>query len=97
MNLAVHASPVDLSLRVASILPSREGQFWGGGWHDRPGAERLASINPSTGEVLAATRPAQAIVAEGELARGVEGEGARLRQAMWCEPSAAAPGRPSCY
>ncbi len=53
MNLAVHASPVDLSLRVASILPSREGQFWGGGWHDRPGAERLASINPSTGEVLA--------------------------------------------
>ncbi|MBL0421968.1 aldehyde dehydrogenase family protein [Ramlibacter sp. AW1] len=43
----------DLSSRVPSILPTQQGQFWGGQWHARAGAQMLDSINPSTGEVLA--------------------------------------------
>lgn len=43
----------DLSGRVPSILPTTQGQFWGGRWHADPKAERLDSINPSTGELLA--------------------------------------------
>ncbi len=43
----------DLSSRVPSVLPVQRGQFYGGSWHQRADAQRLASINPSTGEVLA--------------------------------------------
>lgn len=50
----------DLSSRVSSILPTQAGQFWGGAWHARADAERLASINPSTGEVLAHVQLASA-------------------------------------
>lgn len=46
-------SSSDLSGRVAAILPRERGQFWGGAWHGRADAHRLASINPSTGQVLA--------------------------------------------
>lgn len=46
-------SSSDLSGRVAAILPRERGQFWGGAWHGRADAQRLASINPSTGQVLA--------------------------------------------
>ena len=43
----------DLSSRVPAVLPVQRGQFYGGSWHQRADAQRLASINPSTGEVLA--------------------------------------------
>lgn len=43
----------DLSSRVPSILPTQQGQSWGGHWHARAGAQMLDSINPSTGELLA--------------------------------------------
>ena len=50
---AVTPTSPDLSSRVPTILPAHCGQFWDGTWHERPDAQRLASINPSTGEVLA--------------------------------------------
>ncbi len=53
MTATVSTPSPDLSAKVASILPTRDGQFWGGTWHARADAERLASINPSTGQVLA--------------------------------------------
>ncbi len=43
----------DLSHRVPSVLPTQQGQFWGGQWHHNPSAKLLKSINPSTGEELA--------------------------------------------
>ncbi len=53
-------STSDLSGRVAAILPRERGQFWGGAWHGRDDAQRLASINPSTGQVLAEVEVASA-------------------------------------
>ena len=50
---AVTPTSPDLSSRVPTILPAHRGQFWDGAWHERSDAQRLASINPSTGEVLA--------------------------------------------
>lgn len=50
---AVTPTSPDLSSRVPTILPAHRGQFWDGTWHERSDAQRLASINPSTGEVLA--------------------------------------------
>lgn len=50
----------DLSSRVPAVLPTAEGQFWDGSWHSDPQAERLDSVNPSTGEVLAQVQLATA-------------------------------------
>lgn len=50
----------DLSSRVPSVLPVQRGQFYGGTWHHTPQAQRLASINPCTGEVLAEVEMASA-------------------------------------
>lgn len=43
----------DLSTLVSSVLPVERGQFYGGTWHQNHQAQRLISINPSTGAVLA--------------------------------------------
>ncbi len=43
----------DLAARICEVLPQSEGQFWGGCWHSDPGAHRLDSYNPSTGQLLA--------------------------------------------
>jgi betaine-aldehyde dehydrogenase len=43
----------DLSALVSSVLPVERGQFYGGTWHQNHQAQRLTSINPSTGAVLA--------------------------------------------
>lgn len=45
-------TPADLSPRISSVLPRRQGQYWGGEWHASSSATSLDSINPSTGEVL---------------------------------------------
>lgn len=42
----------DLSSRVPAVLPTHQGQFWGGQWHASAQAKIMQSINPSTGEVL---------------------------------------------
>lgn len=52
------SSPTDLSSRVPAVLPTQQGQFWGGQWHASTQAESLQSINPSTGEVLASVHVA---------------------------------------
>lgn len=54
------SSPSDRSSRVPAVLPTQEGQFWGGQWHASAQAENLPSINPSTGEVLASVQVASA-------------------------------------
>lgn len=51
-------SSPDLSSRVPAVLPTQQGQFWGGQWHARAQAESLLTINPSTGEVLASVQVA---------------------------------------
>lgn len=57
--MTTHTNP-DLSWRVPSVLPTAEGQFWGGRWHSDPNAASLDSINPSTGELLAKVQLATA-------------------------------------
>jgi betaine-aldehyde dehydrogenase len=51
-------SSPDLSSRVPAVLPTQQGQFWGGQWHSRTQAESLLTINPSTGKVLASVQVA---------------------------------------